>query len=825
MKISYNWLKDYISIKDMAPSALAERLTAAGIEVESIDDRAKNYKQVVIGHILERKQHPAADRLTLCQVTTGQGVVHQIVCGATNHKQGDNVVVALPGAVLPGDFAIKLSKIRGVESQGMLCSEKELGLSSEGQGILILPADAPVGQPFADYAGLSDVIFELKVTPNRADCLSHFGLARELSTLFDLPAQLPLGSITEAHASAQDVVQVRLEDADLCPRYAGRVIRNVKVGPSPEWLKQRLRSVGMNSINNIVDITNFVMMELGQPMHAFDLKEVQGGAIRIGKSKEGEKFTTLDGTELKFSGGELVVGDAQRTVALAGIVGGKNSGVLPSTTDIFLESAFFRASQVRKTSRHFGIETESSYRFSRGVDPEAVVLALNRGAQLIQSVAGGEILTGLIDQYPKRFEKKRILVNLAYASERLGYSVESNEFEGWMRRLGASVERVSEKSQGEYQVLAPGFRHDIHEDVDLVEEFARLAGYDRVPLSGSASTGFQLPSTHDQQFLFDETLGHELRLEGYDEVSQFYFGSSKHQLELLGGDSGLEALAACGLECGWSRAGVGSASRMVQIKNPLNEDFDVMRVSLVPGLVQTCSFNSRHENHRGALYEIGPVFEIEDAAYMEEPRLGMILWGEPRNLWSSQKIVPQVLQLKQSLDQVFKALQGRNWRWDQLKLVPPFLHPNQSAGLFFEGQYVGYVGTLHPNIRDKFEIRSVAAVAEISLARLMSGQPRSLRVKAPSKFPPVERDLAFVVPRDMTAQALLSEVAKVGGAVLQSAEVFDVFQGPSLGNDKKSVAIRVVFQDHKATLSEVQVQELHSKVIQHVTTKLGVEIR
>ena len=377
MKISLNWLSDYIDLKDYLGNVdeLAKILTAAGLEVEEIEDPSKHWGSVVIGKIEKKDKHPDADKLTVCQVDVG-GKVEQIVCGAKNHNAGDFVVVATPGAVLPGDFKIKKSKIRGVESNGMLCSETELGLSDEADGIMILKDNPKTGTAFADYTDQGAIVFELNVTPNRADCLSHLGLARELATLLDRKIKKPAADIKEGGSEISKDIKVELKDSKGCPRYCGRMIKGVKVGPSPGWLKSRIESVGLNSINNIVDVTNYVLFEYGQPLHAFDYSEIKKQTITIQKAKAGEKFTTLDSTEIELSSDDLLIRDGERAVALAGVVGGLNSGVTEKTTDIFLESAFFAAEGVRKTSRAHGIETDSCYRFSRGVDPQETLNAM-----------------------------------------------------------------------------------------------------------------------------------------------------------------------------------------------------------------------------------------------------------------------------------------------------------------------------------------------------------------------------------------------------------------------------------------------------------------
>ena len=475
MKISLKWLNDYVDIKDYfrKPEELGEILTQAGLELEEITQQGKDLSHVVIGVILEKAKHPDADKLSVCRVTTGEGVVHQIVCGAQNHQANDRVIVALPGAVLPGGFAIKNSTIRGVESGGMLCSFKELGLPPKGDGIVILPGDAPIGKEYAEYAGLDDVNFELKVTPNRADCLSHYGLAREIACLLKKELK-PINPVFKINSeSTKKQIQLDVRAADLCLRYTGRYIKGVRVEPSPAWLKNRLESVGLNSINNIVDITNFVMMELGQPLHAFDATAIAGQTVIVDRATLGEKFTTLDGTELKFLGGELTIRDSERALCVAGTIGGMNSGVSGKTNSVFLESAYFLPMSVRKTSRSLGIDTDSAYRFSRGVDPEGALRALDRAVELMLQIAGGEAFSDHHDFYPAPVKKSAISIDIQTVTDRLGFEAQQEKFVDYMKRLGCEVEL---QNGGQFLVTPPTFRVDIDHEMDLVEEYARLEG-------------------------------------------------------------------------------------------------------------------------------------------------------------------------------------------------------------------------------------------------------------------------------------------------------------------------------------------------------------
>lgn len=831
MKISLQWLSDYIDIQDdfAKPDALAALLTAAGIEVEGVQNLAKTFEHVVVGEILKKGQHPNADRLTLCQVSTGNGVVHQIVCGAKNHNEGDRVVVALPGAVLPGNFVIKQSKIRDVESGGMLCSEKELGLKAESEGILILPKDAPVGKSFAKYMGLDDILFELKVTPNRADCLSHFGLAREIAALRGREAKFPQDPLTVVAGSSREQIKVELKEAEMCPRYAGRGVRGVKVGPSPDWLKKRIEAVGLSSINNVVDVTNFVMMELGQPLHAFDVRELAGRAISIERARAGESFVTLDGTELKLEGGELTIRDGERAVALAGIVGGKNSGIQDSTTEIFIEAAYFAPAAVRRTARRFGIETDSSYRFARGTNPEAVPLALDRAAALIQKVAGGEILGEPWDIYPRPLQRQPIEISLKTVSDRLGYAVAVDDFKLWMIRLGCAIDPVAGAAETEarWRILPPMFRWDLNIDMDLVEEYARLNGYQHIPESLPALT--YRPADNDPAYTHESAIRRLLQGEGCLQAVNYGFVSGAFQEKVLG-DSGR-----------MREAGLEVRDQAIQLVNPLNEELNVMRTSLIPGLLKNVQHNSRQGNAHGRLFELGHGhFRGESGEsggeagavgrYREQPRLGFAFWGEAPDLWRKAEGAPIVFALKAAVENLLRGLGIRKWRWSQPgpeegRTIPEFLHPSQAAVLEFEGKPCGFIGALHPSLAEELKIREPAAFAEFNLERLLSGQPRFPKYQGISRMPAVDRDVAFLMPRALPAATVEAEIRKAGGELLRDVRVFDVFQGGSLGAQEKSVAFRLIFQSRDSTLEDQKVNELRDKIVAAASEKFSISLR
>jgi len=815
MKISLKWLNDYVEIKDYfsKPKELAALLTAAGLEVESIADQAKNFESVVIGHILKKEQHPNADRLSLCQVSTGEGRIHQIVCGAQNHKQDDYVVVALPGAVLPGDFAIKLSKIRGIESSGMLCSEKELGLKAESEGILILPNSAPIGKSFSEYSGLDDILFELKVTPNRADCLSHFGLAREIACLLGRDCILPIESLQESAESSRKMIHLEVKRADLCPRYAGRAILGVKVAPSPDWLKKRLESIGVKSINNIVDVTNYVMHELGQPLHAFDVSEVKGGKITVTTAVANEKFVTLDGTEKTLSGEELTIRDSERVIALAGIVGGKNSGIHELTKNVFLEAAYFSAASIRKTSRAQGIETDSSYRFSRGVNPEAVPLAMNRAAQLIQKLAGGKIAGQAYDIYPEAITQKPILISLALLSSRLGYQVEAPEFVQWMKRLGCQITEVDTQA---WEILPPIFRTDMNMDMDLVEEFARLHGYQNIPEKLPALD--YSPSQDLLSYQNEKHLRNILVEQGFQQAIHYAFTSEKWQSEILGDISKLAQYGLRGIE------------RAIKLVNPLNEEIGVMRTSLIPGLIKNISHNFSNSVHQGKVFEIGYAHfqaqgEEPKNKYEQETRLAVALWGFDANLWQKNSRSPAAFELKSMLSVLFKKLGIHKLNFEASQTPADFLHPKQCVGIVAEGKSIGFLGSLHPSILEQHKIRTEVAVLEINVDKLMLGQPRGLKFQALSRQPSVERDLSFVMPKNLQASQVEAVIRQNAGGLLKEMKIVDVFHGGSLKESEQSLSFRLSFQDPNLSLADVQVNELRDKIVNAVSQKFQILLR
>lgn len=808
MKISLQWLNDFVDVTEFYQDTqkLADILTRAGLEVEDIQNKAKDFQNVVVGHIQVKDKHPNSDKLSLCQVDVGAGKVEQIVCGAQNHKQGDKVVVALVGAVLPGNFAIKKAKVRDVESNGMLCSLKELGLATESEGIAILPVDAPVGESFAKYGGHDDIVFELKVTPNRADCLSHYGLAREIGCLLNKPVKNPEVQKKFSSESTKSKIKLTVENTELCPRYCGRYITGVKIGDSPSWLKRRLEAIGMNSINNVVDVTNYVMLEMGQPLHAFDANLIGKQTVTVRNAVAGEKFKTLKEQDLLLKGDELVIADSSGPVALAGVIGGLHSGVSESTQNIFLESANFKAMSVRKSSRGHGIETDSAYRFSRGVDPSQTFEIMDRAVNLILQVAGGEALGDHYDIYPKPVTKSAIQISVQTITDRLGYAADADLFEQYMKGLHCKVEKVK---AGEYLITPPLFRFDLEHDMDLVEEYARLKGYEHI--IETLPTFASEPAKHDAKYTTNHKLSLFLRGEGYDQAFNYAFTSEAEENKWITDHAVFNKL------------GLTMDAQAVKLRNPLSEDLGVMRRSMVYPMWKNIRENFHAGNSSGKLFEIGSTFSKVDGAYVETRKLMIAIWGEDFGLYA--KNYPIVYKLKSTLESLLQNLQISAYTVASQGEGPSYLHKGQWASLVCEGKAVGYLGTVHPVILADEKIRVPVAIAEINLDTLLAGQPRPTKFKSISPYQPVDRDFAFVMASDKMVGDLTKEVKKSVGANLQSMTVFDVYEGDKLPAGQKSVALRVRLHSQEQALTEAAITEITQKVVTAAQKSVGAHLR
>ena len=792
MKISLKWVNDFVDVTDflLDPTPLEKTLTFAGLEVESIENQKNRLRFVVVGLILQKNPHPNSERLTLCQVTTGEGRVHEIVCGARNHNAGDKVVVALPGAELPGGLRIEKSQIRGVESQGMLCSREELGLEAGGDGILILPSEAPLGESFAKYFGLDDVIFEIKVTPNRADVLSHLGLAREIAILCERPLKPATGKLpTQGGAT----ISVAVQAFEACPRYLGRSVHGVKNIPSPDWLKARLQAVGEKSINALVDVTNYVMFELGQPLHAFDEKKIRGAQIQVRFAKSGESMLSFDGTQLKFTGEELLICDGEGPLALAGIVGGQHSGVQADTTNLFVESAYFTPGHVRKTSRRLGVQTESAYRFARGIDPQGALRALDRACELYQSIFQGRV-SELSHAESTTEDAREVKVRLHEVAERAHLPVSFKDFSGFLKRM-----QLQFSEEGEvFQIRIPSHRVDLEEEIDFVEEYARLRGYDAIPEVLPPLKG--APIADDPVFLLQRRIQNWLLGRGYSQTVHSALGSKQKEDEL--GDFLFE--------------GALGKAEAISVVNPISDDFNALRRGLAAGLLQNLDRHQGQSESEGQLFELGSVFR-KKGKYEENLHLGVLHWQQPQELWKDS--TPLVLKVKDLIQDLAHQL-GVGTELQNTSF-PRFLHPGRSTLLVHKSRVVGWVGEIHPEWMEKNKWRGIAVLAELDLTGDFV-QP-SVKVQMPSRYPKVRRDLAFIMPESAAASSVLGQVQNV--AWLEQVQVQSVYQGQPLSAGEKSVAYSFDLRKPDATLKEEEINAVMQNVRSLIEKNLGFRLR
>ncbi len=801
MKISLNWLKEYVDVPENAQE-LSRLLTMAGLEVASVEELGAGVADIVVAQILEKGQHPNADRLSLCSVTDG-AETYQIVCGATNMIKGDKVALARVGAVLPGNFTISKAKLRGVESYGMMCSERELGLSEESAGLLILPQSAPLGARLGEVLGLPDTVIEVEITPNRPDWLSVYGVAREISALTGRPLKKPDISITESAAVAADLTSVEIKAPELCHRYAARLIQGVKIGPSPLWLQNRLKAAGVRPISNVVDVTNYVLMELGHPLHAFDFNRLVEKRIVVDRAGEGEKFTTLDGQEREVSTQNLMIKDGGGSVALAGIMGGLNSEVEESTTDVLLESAYFYPPNIRRTSKTLGLSTEASYRFERGADIEGLITALERAAKLIADLAGGEVSRGIIDAYPSPRAPKRIELRIEKIKGVLGLKVYEDEALRVLKGLGMEI--IS-SAGGVITVDAPAFRVDIEREIDLIEEIARVIGYDKIP------------ATMPRVTIEPGPLPVERRL----------------------AEKAKDALAQCGLMEAITLSFIDPADddrialeensplrRKVTLQNPLGQETSVMRTSLLPGLLKVAGLNSRRGAKEVRIFEVGKTFHPVEGEPLPEERqhAAALLAGkrEPLTWWAGQDRL-DFFDGKGALQKALSILGVKNPRFEPATSIT-YLQPGRAALFSSEGKTLGWLGEIRPDLLDRFELTAPVVAFDIDLCAVMEVRSETPAFPGLAKFPTVERDIALLVGKEVKTQTIIDAIGAMGIEIVRSAKLFDVYEGEKIPADKQSLAFRLTYRSAEKTLTDEEVAVIHEKIVNELSGRFNARLR
>ncbi len=832
MKVSLKWLSEYVEIPaDL--KAFCDRLDLTGTGVEGVEIAGATYDKVVVGQIVEKKAHPDSDHMWVCQVSVGENNLGQdgkpeplqIVCGAQNFNEGDKIPVALVGAEF-GDFKIKKSKLRGVASNGMNCSERELGLGSDHDGIMILPADAPVGEPFADYMKLNDKILDLEITPNRPDCLSMKGMAREVAAMYERDFTDPLDDPIFNLGENQDLeptaesVEVTISDPARCDRYTARVIENVKVGPSPDWLAQRVTAAGARSINNIVDATNYILFLLGQPLHAFDYDKLanKNGKVHIivRPAEDGEKFTTLDGEERTLTSDMSVIATPTEAVALAGVMGGLDSEVTDETTTILLEAATFSSGHTSRTSRNLGLISEASLRYERGVDDNPIGALSDASAALIAAVSGGTVRPGIVDVWEQKTEPIMLDFRIPRFNAMMGAEIDRDYIISTLTRLGCAVTVADEAesvaascAEGELlHVLAPTFRPDLEREIDLYEEVLRLYGMDRIEPTLPGGAGRIGKRTVAEQKI--QKINDTLRAAGLNETVTYSF-AEPGDLDKLRMD----------------KEGLGMP---VELLNPLNAEQSIMRQSIIPGLLHSLAYNQNHGVKNVQLYEAGRVFFAAEGKKKpkEKERVAAVLagaMGDPA--WNNTPAAFDFFDGKGIVESLLHELATPKVRFKALSAEEaPHLQPGRAAQVLSGGTVLGWVGEIHPLAADAFEASAPVVAFELDLDALVkTSQPARDYVDVPL-FPAVTMDIALVVDEDVTNEKLMQVMRSAGGKLLSSIQLFDVYRDAErLGAGKKSMAYALEYRSPDKTLTAEEVNKQHERLIKKTCGATGAEVR
>ncbi len=822
MKVSLKWLSEYVEVPEDL-KAFCDRLDLTGTGVEGIERTGDIYDHVVTGQILEKVAHPDSDHMWVTKVDVGAANVDkdgnpeplQIVCGAQNFNQGDHVVVATIGAVLPGDFKIKKSKLRGVVSCGMNCSARELGIGSDHDGIMILPEDAPIGMPLADYLKLSDTILDLEITPNRPDCLSMVGMAREVGAMYARDFKNPLdemeASLQEGTdlPSVDELATVTVEDVDRCPRYTARVIKNVKVGPSPDWLAERVTAAGARSINNVVDVTNYILFLLGQPLHAFDydklVDETGKANVVVRAAKNGEKLQTLDGEERELTEDMTVIATPEKAVGLAGVMGGFDTEVTDETTTILLEAATFEPGRTSRTSRNLGLISESSMRYERRVDDVEIDRMSAAAAQLLAEVSGGTVVPGLIDVYNTKTEAPTLEFRIPRFQAMMGEAIPRDFTIDILQRLGCSVDAAQEEV---LKVVPPTFRPDLEREIDLYEEVLRLYGMDRIPSTLPGGPGRVGIKTEAQRTM--DKINNTLRACGLNETMTYSF-ADPHELEQL-------------------RMPTEGMGIPVELLNPLNAEQSVMRQSIIPGLMRSISYNQSRGVHNIQLYETGVVFFGAEGKKKpkERNRLAAVMAGAMNNpAWNKESVAFDFFDGKGVIESLMRELALAKPRFKALSAEEaPHLQPGRAAQVLDGGTVLGWIGEIHPLACETYEVQAPVVAFELDLDALIKcARPARDYVDVPV-FPAVTMDVAFVVDEEVTHEQLLRCITSAGGKLLDTAQLFDVYRDEErLGAGKKSMAYALEYRAADRTLTTEEVDKQHARLIKKVCGATGAEVR
>jgi phenylalanyl-tRNA synthetase beta chain len=797
VRIPFRWLREFVETT-LDPRAAAERLTMAGIEAGLVGEGASELNGLVVAEVLQVAPHPASATLQVCEVSTG-AERYRVVCGAPNVRGGVRAAFAPPGASLPGGRRLAVATIRGTVSEGMLCSEAELGVGTDAGGILLLGADAPVGADLVSHLGLDDAILEVEVTPNRPDCLAIVGVARELAALTGGRLRPPDSTVHEDPALTTAGWRISIEAPDLCPRYAARLISGVTVGPSPPWLAQRLRAAGLRPINNIVDVTNYVLWELGHPLHAFDGDLLTDRHVVVRRGRPGETVVTLDGQTRALNEQILVIADATRAVAVAGVMGGANTEVRDSTRTVLLESAYFAPGSIRRTAKALGLSTEASYRFERGADIEGLRDALDRAARLIAELGGGRVATGALDAYPAPRRPVAVPLRLARIERVVGVCPPPAMVADILRGLGFPATQ----RDGGFEVVVPAFRRDVAIEDDLVEEVARVWGYEKIP--STLPSGALALTRRPRHMVARDAVRRVLTGAGCYEAVSLSLTDPAHLRHL-----GLSA----------------DDPRVVRLQNPLATDRSVMRPTLLFGLLEALATNVRRQAPDVRLFEIGRVFEGQGPGVLprEDTRVGLVLTGQrAARAWHAPRAKADVFDAKGLVESVVEAL-GRG----EAAISPtaaPYLEDGRAATVVVQGAPVGIVGELHPDVQKAFDLPAPVFVAELSLDAVEALPGRVVQYRPLPRHPGVQRDLAVVVSLAVAAADVSRAIEAIRPPWLKRVALFDVYEGAQVGPGRRSLAYALLYQADDRTLTDAEVNRAHAEVVERLRAELGAEVR
>ena len=805
MNTSLSWIKAYVPDLDVTAREYTDAMTLSGTKVEGYEELDADLSKIVVGQIDKIEKHPDADKLIICQVNIGSESV-QIVTGANNVHEGDKVPVVLdggrvagghePGSRVAGGIKIKKGKLRGIESCGMMCSIEELGSDRDmypeapEEGIYIFKDDVEVGSSAIEALGLNDVVFEYEVTSNRVDCFSVIGIAREAAATFGKEFHPPVVTATGNNEDVNDYIKVSVKDSELCPRYCARVVKNIKIGPSPKWMQRRLASVGIRPINNLVDITNYVMEEYGQPMHAYDLDTIADREIIVRTAAKGEKFTTLDGQEREMDDTVLMICDGKKSIGIAGIMGGENSMITDDVKTMLFEAACFDGTNIRKSSKKVGLRTDASGKFEKGLDPNNAQAAIDRACQLVEELGAGEVVGGMVDVYGKKKEPVRVLFDADAINNLLGTDISKEEMIGYFEKIGLAYD------EGSNEVIAPTFRHDLFRVADLAEEVARFYGYDNIPTTlprGEATTGklsFKLK--------VEEVARDIAEFCGFSQGMTYSFESPKVFDKLMIPEDSL-------------------LRQTVEIINPLGEDYSIMRTTSLNGMLMSLATNYNRRNKDVRLYELGNVYLPKALPLTELPEermqftLGMYGDGD-------------FFSMKGVIEEFFDKVGMHGKETYDPQAGKPYLHPGRQANVIYDGTVVGYLGEVHPDVADTYGIGTKAYIAVIDMPEIVKRATFDRKYTGIAKFPAVNRDISMVMPKEILAGQVEEVIEKKGGAYLESYALFDLYEGAQIKEGHKSVAYSIVFRAKDKTLEDAEVTEAMGRILKELEG-MGIELR